>query len=59
MPDAFPGTRVLIGETYLPNIEELAKMYGPPGKPEFHLPMDTQVAFINKLDVAAFRVQAD
>ena len=51
----FPGTRVLIGETYMPNIEELAKMYGPPGKPEFHLPMDTQVALINKLDVATFR----
>jgi alpha-glucosidase len=46
---------VLIGETYLPNVEELAKMYGPPGKPEFHLPMDTQVAFIDKLDVATFR----
>ena len=30
-------------------------MYGPSGKPEFHLPMDTQVAFINKLDVARFR----
>jgi alpha-glucosidase len=54
---AFPGTRVLIGETYLPNIEELAKMYGPPGKPEFHLPMDTQVAFINKMDVAQFRAK--
>jgi alpha-glucosidase len=53
----FPGTRALIGETYLPNIEELAKMYGPPGKPEFHLPMDTQVAFINKLDVEAFRTK--
>ncbi len=52
---AFPGTRVLIGETYLPNVAELAKMYGPAGKPEFHLPMDTQVGFINKLDVAAFR----
>jgi alpha-glucosidase len=51
----FPGTRVLIGETYVPNIAELAKMYGPAGKPEFQLPMDTQVAFINKLDVAAFR----
>jgi alpha-glucosidase len=51
----FPGTRVLIGETYLPNIEELAKMYGSPDKPEFHLPMDTQVGFINKLDVTAFR----
>jgi alpha-glucosidase len=32
-------------------------MYGPAGKPEFHLPMDTQVAFINKLDVAAFRAK--
>jgi alpha-glucosidase len=53
--DKFPGTRVLIGETYLPNIAELAKMYGPAGKPEFHLPMDTQVAFINKLDVGEFR----
>lgn len=55
--DTFPGTRVLIGETYLPNIEELAKMYGPPGKPEFHLPMDTQVGFINKLDVNEFRAK--
>jgi len=54
---AFPGTRVLIGETYLPNIAELAKQYGPPGNPEFHLPMDTQVAFINKLDVATFRAK--
>jgi alpha-glucosidase len=54
---AFPGSRVLIGETYLPNIDELAKMYGPQGKPEFHLPMDTQVAFINKLDAATFRAK--
>jgi alpha-glucosidase len=51
----FPGTRVLIGETYLPNIAELAKMYGTEQKPEFQLPMDTQVAIINKLDVATFR----
>ena len=51
----FPGTRVLIGETYLPNIGELAKMYGTQEKPEFELPMDTQVGFINKLDVAEFR----
>jgi alpha-glucosidase len=55
--DKFPGTRVLIGETYLPNIAELAKQYGPPEKPEFQLPMDTQVGFINKLDVAAFRAK--
>ncbi len=51
----FPGTRVLIGETYLPNIGELKKMYGTAGNPEFQLPMDTQVAFIDKLDVTVFR----
>jgi alpha-glucosidase len=51
----FPGARVLIGETYLPNIAELAKQYGTPDHPEFQLPMDTQVGFINKLDVATFR----
>jgi alpha-glucosidase len=54
-PDKFPGTRVFIGETYLPNIAELAKQYGPPGHPEFQLPMDTQVGFINQLDVGQFR----
>ena len=32
-------------------------MYGPVGKPEFHLLMDTQVAFINKMDVAKFRAR--
>ncbi|MDE3186560.1 MAG: alpha-glucosidase [Acidobacteriota bacterium] len=55
--DAFPGKRVLIGETYLPNIGELEKMYGPAGKPEFELPMDTLLGFINKLDVATFRTR--
>jgi alpha-glucosidase len=53
----FPGTRLLIGETYVPNAVELRKMYGPPDKPEFELPMDTQVGFINRLDVAAFRAR--
>jgi alpha-glucosidase len=52
---SFPGTRVLIGETYLPNIAELEKMYGTAAHPEFQLPMDTQVGMINKLDVEAFR----
>jgi len=55
--DKFPGTRVLIGETYMANIAELARMYGPADKPEFHLPMDLQVGMINKLDVAAFRAK--
>jgi alpha-glucosidase len=55
--DKFPGTRVLIGETYLPSIAELAKQYGTADKPEFHLPMDMQVGTINKLDVAEFRAR--
>jgi len=55
--DKFPGTRVLIGETYLPDIAELAKQYGPAGKPEFHLPMDTQLGFIDRMDAARFRAK--
>ena len=55
--DAFPGDRALIAEIYTSNITDLARMYGPPGKPEFQLPMDTQVGFIDKLDVAAFRAK--
>jgi len=53
--NAFPGKRVLIGETYLPNIAELEKMYGPSGKPEFELPMDMQLALVNKMDADTFR----
>ena len=55
----FPGTRIFIGETYLPNIAELEKQYGTTAHPEFHLPMNTQIGFINKLDVAAFRAKLD
>ena len=55
-PDnSFPGKRVMIGETYVPTINDLLKMYGTTQKPEFELPMDTQIGFINKLNVAAFR----
>jgi alpha-glucosidase len=53
----FPGDRVFIGETYLPNIAELEKQYGTADHPEFQLPMDTQIGFINKLDVATFRAR--
>lgn len=52
--DTFPGDRVLIGETYMPNVGELAKMYGPKND-ELQLPMDTQIGFINKMDVVSFR----
>ena len=57
--DVFPGTRVLIGETYLPTIQDLETEYGPPGKPEFQLPMDTQILEINKMNVAEFRARLD
>ncbi len=52
--NAYPGNRVLIGETYLPNAEELKKWYGA-NHDELQLPMDTQVGFLNKLDVNLFR----
>jgi alpha-glucosidase len=51
--DEFPG-RILIGETYLPNTEELRKMYGAKND-ELQLPMDLRVGIINKLDVGEFR----
>ena len=53
----FPGRRVLIGETYLSNIGQLRAMYGTAEHPEFELPMDTQLGFINKLDVGTFRAK--
>jgi alpha-glucosidase len=52
--NSFPGNRVLIGETYLPNVQELEKWYGA-NHDELQLPMDMQVGFINKLDVNEFR----
>ncbi|HVZ83439.1 MAG TPA: alpha-glucosidase [Terracidiphilus sp.] len=55
----FPGARVLIGETYLPNIAQLDLQYGTPGHPEFQLPMDTQLGFINKMDADAFRAKLE
>lgn len=49
----YPG-RILIGETYLPNVGELAKMYGR-NNDELQLPMDTQLGFTNRLSAADFR----
>src|SRR5581483_622938 len=51
--DEFPGA-ILIGETYLPNVGELAKMYGR-NNDELQLPMDTQLGFINHFSVSEFR----
>jgi alpha-glucosidase len=51
----YPGDRVLIGETYLPNTVELDKWYGSAQKDELQLPMDMLLGFSNKLDAPAFR----
>ncbi len=51
----YPGNRVLIGETYLPNVQELDKWYGGQKHDELQLPMDMQVGFTNKLNVALMR----
>jgi alpha-glucosidase len=52
---SYPGDRVLIGETYLPNIQELDKWYGGTSHNELNLPMDMLIGFTNKLDANLFR----
>ncbi len=56
----YPGDRVLIGETYLPNVAELNKWYGAAGAPELQLPMDMMLGFGSgmkdgRLDAGYFR----
>ncbi len=53
----YPGDRVLIGETYLPNTAELDKWYGGAKKDELQLPMDMIIGFSNKLDANMFRAR--
>jgi alpha-glucosidase len=53
--NTFPGTRVLIGEIFSRSSDELSQWYGTPKIPEFELPMEMRVAFVNKLDVSEFR----
>jgi alpha-glucosidase len=55
MAAKYPGDRVLIGETYLPNTAELDKWYGGAKKDELQLPMDMIIGFSNKLDANTFR----
>ena len=57
--DSYPGDRVLIGETYLPNIKDQLAWYGGARHDELQLPMDMQVGFINRLDAATFREKID
>ncbi len=56
--DAYPGDRVLIGETYLPTIQDLDRWYGGARHDELQLPMDMRLGFHgdhDHLDAAAFR----
>jgi alpha-glucosidase len=58
MVESYPGDRVLIGETYLPNTAELDKWYGGEAKNELQLPMDMLVGFHgdhDKLNASTFR----
>ncbi len=55
MTDKYAGDRVLIGETYLPNVQELAKWYGGDKHDELQLPMDMRVGFTNSLDANKLR----
>jgi alpha-glucosidase len=52
--DAYPGNPVLISEADEPNIGELTKMYGSKND-EVQLPMDFQIADVNKLSAPDFR----
>jgi alpha-glucosidase len=45
MIKSYPGDRVLVGETYLPNSAELTKWYGGAAQDELQLPMDLLVGF--------------
>ena len=52
--DEYPGNPVLISEADEPNILELSKMYGAEND-EVQLPMDFQIADVNKLSAPDFR----
>ena len=53
LADSVPGT-MMIGETYLPNVEQLAQAYGAHND-ELQLPMDTQYGMHSKLSADLFR----
>ena len=59
MVGAYPGNRVLIGETYLPNTAELSKWYGGARHDELQLPMDLLLGFSDKLSAPVFRKYID
>jgi alpha-glucosidase len=62
MVAGYPGHRVLVGETYLPNTAELDKWYGGTRQDELQLPMDMLLGFHgnhDKLDATSFRAHIE
>ena len=62
MVEKYPGDRVLIGETYLPNTAELDKWYGGEAHNELQLPMDMLIGFHgdrSKLSAAGLRTHIE
>lgn len=53
--NSYPGDRVMIGETYLANVQDLDAWYGGAQHDMFQLPMDMQVGMINRMDASMFR----
>ena len=58
LADQYPGNPVLISEADEPTIKDLMKMYGV-NNDEVQLPMDFQVADVNKLSAPRFRELLD
>ena len=56
--DSYPGAPVTISEADEPNIDELVKMYGS-NCDEVQLPMDFQIADVNRVSAPAFRQLLD
>jgi alpha-glucosidase len=55
MVNSYSGDRVLIGETYLPNMTEMLKWYGGAAANELQLPMDMLVGFSRSYSADHFR----
>jgi len=55
MTNSYPGDRLLIGETYVPQTQDLDPWYGGASHNELQLPMDTLLGMGSKLDANTFR----
>jgi alpha-glucosidase len=56
--DHFPGDRVLLGESNIASIDDLAKVYGA-HRDEINLPMDFLYSGVKRLDAGVFKARID